>query len=55
LKEGGMHLTTFESTQDASLEWDHQNPHCFVFMIQSPRRRLVTAWLNMQDERLLVR
>ncbi len=42
-------MTTFESTQDASLEWDHQNLHCFVFMMQSPRSRFVTAWVNMQE------
>jgi len=55
LKKSGMHLRCSGSRRDASFEWDYQNPHCFVFMIQSPRSRFVMACANMQEERLFVR
>ena len=33
----------------------HQNPHCWVFIIQSPRSKFVIACVKMHDDRLFVR
>jgi hypothetical protein len=41
--------------EEGLLDPPHQNPHCFVFMIQTPRSRFVSACAKMHDDRLFVR
>lgn len=47
--------SSFNSSGGASHDILYQKPHCFVFMIQRPSSKLVTACVKMQEESLLVR
>lgn len=55
LKKRGVHLGPMRARPMPLVPTAHQNPHSFVFMIQRPRRRFVTEWAKMHEERLLVR
>ena len=54
LEKSSVH-GSFNSSGSASHVILYQKPHCFVFIIQRPRSRLVTAWVKMQEESLFVR
>src|SRR5437879_1758500 len=51
LEKRSVHRS-FNSSGSASHVILYQKPHCFVFIIQRPRSRLVTAWVKMQEESL---
>ena len=54
LEKCSMH-SSFNSSGGASHDILYQKPHCFVFIIQIPRSKLVTACVKMQEESLFVR
>ncbi len=54
LKKSSVH-PSFNSSGGASRAILYQKPHCFVFIIQRPRIKLVTACVKIQEESFFVR